>query len=178
MNRILVAGLIAGGFAGLWGCLMCAGSIDVSMNVGMAIGYLTMLIGLTTIFLAIKRRRDVDQGGVIRFWPALGLGLAISVIAGLVYALMFEATLATFGFDRFVERMMVMSQEGGASAQEIADMRAFFSGSYANPFVRIPISMAEMLPVGVLVSLVSAALLRNPRFMAAPASRDEPAANA
>ena len=169
MRNIFIAGLIAGGFAGIWGCLMCIGGIEVSMNVGMAIGYLTMLIGLTAVFLAVKRRRDVDQGGVIRFWPALGMGLAISLIAGLVYALMFEATLAMFGFDKFVERMVVMSQEGGATAQELAEMRAFFSGSYANPVVRVLISMAEMLPVGLLVSLVSAGLLCNPRFMPARA---------
>lgn len=167
MRNTLIAGLIAGGFAGIWGCLMCIGGIEVSMNLGMTIGYLTMLIGLGMVFLAIKRRRDVDQGGVIRFWPAFGLGLAISLIAGLVYALMFEATLAIFGFNKFVERMMAMSQEGGASAQEIADMRAFFSGPYANPLIRVPITLSEMLPVGVLVSLVSAALLRNPRFMPA-----------
>jgi hypothetical protein len=167
MRNIVIAGLIAGGFAGIWGCLMCIGGIQVSMSVGMAIGYLTMLIGLSMVFLAVKRRRDVDQGGVIRFWPALGLGLAISLIAGLVYALMFEATLAMFGFDKFVERMMVMSQEGGATAQEIAEMRAFFDTSYANPVVRVLISIAEMLPVGVLVSLVSAGLLCNPRFMPA-----------
>ena len=87
MKSIVIAGPIAGGFAGLWGCLMCTGGIDVPMNTGMAIGYLTMLIGLSTVFLAVKRRRDADQGGVIRFWPALGLGLAISVVAALVYAL-------------------------------------------------------------------------------------------
>ncbi|HEX8303229.1 DUF4199 domain-containing protein [Sphingomonas sp.] len=168
MKKILIPGLIAGGFAGIWGCLMCIGGIEVSMSLGMTIGYLTMLIGLTAVFLAIKRRRDVDQGGVIRFWPAFGLGLAISLVAGIVYALMFEATLAMFGFDAFVERMLVMSKEGGATPKEIAEMREFFSGSYANPLVRILISIAEMLPVGVLVSLISAALLRNPRFMPAP----------
>jgi hypothetical protein len=36
---------------------------------GMAIGYTTMLIALSAVFVAIKRRWDV-QGGVMRFWPA------------------------------------------------------------------------------------------------------------
>ncbi|HEU5397909.1 MAG TPA: DUF4199 domain-containing protein, partial [Gammaproteobacteria bacterium] len=45
---------------------------------GYAVGYLTMLVGLSTIFIAIKKHRDTDLGGVIRFWPALGLGLGIS----------------------------------------------------------------------------------------------------
>lgn len=170
MKSILIAGLVAGGFAGLWGCLMCVGGIDVSMNAGMAIGYLTMLIGLTTVFLAVKRRRDVDGGGVIRFWPAFGLGLAISLVAAIVYALAWEATLAMIGFDAFADRMMAMMQDGGSSPQELAEMRAFFDTSYRNPVTRVMVSISEMLPVGVLVSLVSAALLRNPRFVPARAA--------
>ncbi len=53
--------------------------ITVAMNghtlkYGVVLGYLTMLIALSLVFVAIKRRRDVDLGGVIRFWPAFGLG--------------------------------------------------------------------------------------------------------
>ena len=174
MRTILIAGAIAGGFAGLWSCLMCAGGIQVSMNTGMAIGYLTMLIGLSTVFLAVKRRRDVDQGGVIRFWPALALGLAISVVAGIVYALAWEASLAMIGYDAFAERMIAMMSEG-ASAKDIAETRDFFTTSYCDPLTRFPMTVSELLPVGVLVSLVSAALLRNPRFLPARRAVRRPA---
>ncbi len=177
MKTILIPGLIAGVFAGVWGCLMCLGAVEVSMNSGMAIGYLTMLIGLTTVFLAVKRRRDADQGGVIRFWPAFGLGIAISLIAGLVYALMWEASLATIGYDAFAQRMIGWMRQSGSSAQDLADTRDFFATSYRNPLIRIPVTIAEIAPVGVLVSLISAALLRNPRFMPAQAPREEPTAN-
>ena len=169
-KTILVSGLIAGVFAGLWGCVMAVGGIQVSMNAGMAIGYLTMLIGLSAVFLAVKRRRDVDGGGVIRFWPALGLGLAISLVAALAYALMWEVSLSIIGFDGFVAHMVAMMRDGGSSAAEIAEMREFFATSYRNPAMRIPVSMSEILPVGILVSLVAAALLRNPRFMPARAA--------
>ena len=173
MKTILLPGLIAGAFAGIWGCLMCLGAVDVSMNAGMAIGYLTMLIGLTTVFLAVKRRRDVDQGGVIRFWPAFGLGIAISVIAGVVYALMWEISLAVIGYDAFAQRMIGWMQESGGSAKDLADTRDFFATSYRNPLVRIPMTIAEIAPIGVLVSLISAGLLRNPRFMPAHAPGEE-----
>ncbi|NML06843.1 DUF4199 domain-containing protein [Sphingomonas sp. G-3-2-10] len=173
MKTILISGLIAGGFAAIWGCLMCVGAVEVSMNLGMAIGYLTMLIGLSIVFFAIKRRRDVDQGGVIRFLPALGLGLAISVVAAIVYALMWEFTLSIIGIDAFGQKMVEMMQEGGATAKEVAEMRDFFTTSYANPLFRFFITLTEIGPVGLLVSLVSAALLRNPRFM--PARTAEPA---
>lgn len=38
---------------------------------------------------------------------------------------------------------------------------------YANPLFRLPMVFAEIFPVGVLVSLISAALLRNRRFLPA-----------
>jgi hypothetical protein len=44
-----------------------------------------------------------------------------------------------------------------------------FEAQYANPLWRPPMTFTEILPVGVLVSLVSAALLRNDRFV--PAQR-------
>ena len=47
-----------------------------------------------------------------------------------------------------------------------ATAHARFS-EYANPLYRMPMTFAEIFPVGVLVSLVSAALPRNSRFLAA-----------
>jgi hypothetical protein len=141
----------------------------------MAIGYLTMLIAFTTIFLAIKRKRDVEHGGVIRFWPALGLGLGISVVASIFYVLFWEAALATTGMDfmgAYTETLIEEQKAKGASAEAIsalaAEMKAF-SVDYANPLYRMPLTFTEIFPIGVLVSLVSAGLLRNSRFL--PAQR-------
>ena len=38
-------------------------------------GYLTMLVALSMIFIGIKRYRDHELGGVIRFLPAFAMGL-------------------------------------------------------------------------------------------------------
>jgi hypothetical protein len=40
---------------------------------------------------------------------------------------------------------------------------------YRDPLFRIPITFIEIFPVGLLVALVSAALLRNPKLMPARA---------
>jgi hypothetical protein len=140
---------------------------------GQLFGYTTMLIALSTVFVAIKRQRDVDGGGVIRFWPAFGLGLAISAVAGLIYAVAWEIALAMTGGDfigAYAEYLVAEERSKGASpttlARLTADMNAFRE-SYANPLVRIPLTFVELFPVGLLVSLVSAALLRNPRFLPA-----------
>ena len=40
---------------------------------GIVIGYLTMLVALTAVFLGVKQYRDKFKGGVIRFLPAFGV---------------------------------------------------------------------------------------------------------
>jgi hypothetical protein len=47
-----------------------------------------------------------------------------------------------------------------------AEMRQM-AEMYANPLIRMPMTFAEIFPVGLVVALVSAALLRNPRLLPA-----------
>jgi uncharacterized membrane protein YhaH (DUF805 family) len=63
------------------------------------IGYATMIVALSLVFVAVKRRRDIDLGGTIRFLPALGMGLAISLVAGVIYVLGWEVALLVSDFD-------------------------------------------------------------------------------
>ncbi|HEY4146919.1 DUF4199 domain-containing protein [Pinirhizobacter sp.] len=174
LRYILIYGLIAGIVVGVpLSVLTLSMSGQAMMHYGMLVGYLMMLIALSAVFLAIKRRRDVDLGGVIRFWPALGLGLGISFVAGVVYVFAWEVScaIAHVDFAASYARAMVAQQEargvsGAALAQFKAEMEQF-KVQYANPFYRWPMTFAEIFPVGVIVSLVSAGLLRNTRFMPA-----------
>jgi hypothetical protein len=144
---------------------------------GAAIGYTIMLIALSTIFLAIKPQRDVQGGGVIRFWPAFLLGTGISAVAGLFYVIAWEAALAWTGADfigAYSKHLLAREAAAGASAEKLAGLKGemdAFARSYANPLFRMPLTFIELFPIGVLVSLVSAALLRKPGFM--PARRDQ-----
>jgi hypothetical protein len=131
-----------------------------------------MLLALTAVFLGIKHYRDKALGGVIRFVPALGVGLGISAVASLFWVVGWEITLAT-GFDfagAYSESVLEAARAEGASAAELeqvaADSEAFLR-MYRNPLVRVPITFVEMFPIGVLISLIAAALLRNSRFLPA-----------
>lgn len=172
-KKILAYGVIAGLLAGVSLSVLTismAGKPPLSHS--MAIGYLTMLVALTAVFAGVKRYRDQDLGGVIGFWPAFGMGLGISVIAGLFYVASWEASVAITQMDfasdyaKFViEDRKAHGMSGEALAKFSAEMEQF-KVQYANPLFRLPMVFAEIFPVGVLVSLVSAALLRNRRFLA------------
>jgi hypothetical protein len=136
-------------------------------------GYSVMLVAMSFVFVGVKRYRDVEGGGVIRFWRALGLGLLIALIAGIAYALLWEVYLAATHyrfFDDYIAKAMSDARASGKSAAAIAKMTTEFESMrtmYANPLFRLPMTFMEVAPVGVLVALVSAILLRNPRLLPA-----------
>lgn len=142
---------------------------------GMLVGYLTMIVGLTAVFFGIKHYRDRVLGGVIRFGPALLVGLGISAVASLVYVIAWEISLAygTFDFVEWYAKSMVESvRERGGTQPEVQKAIAdaeWYREMYANPLLRMSITFVEMFPVGVLVSLISAAVLRNSRVLPARA---------
>lgn len=171
---ILTHGLIAGLIVGVPMLIASVVFDDYPpVAVSVAIGYATMLVALSTVFLGIKRHRDTAGGGVITFWPALGMGLAISAIAGVIYVAAWELTQALSGYPFVADYTRILvaeKQAAGASAAEIATLRAqmqAYAVQYADPLYRLPVTFIEIFPVGVLVSVISAALLRNPRFLPA-----------
>jgi hypothetical protein len=172
LNRILIYGTIAGLIVGAMAFATAFTWDGAPSPLHMAVGYATMLIALSAVFMGVKRHRDEVGGGVIRFWSGFWLGLGISAVASLFYVLAWEAALAVTDTDFmgiYAAQMIEQKRAAGVSAAELAryaaEMRDF-ARQYANPLYRMPITFTEIFPVGVLVSLVSAALLRNPRFLA------------
>lgn len=171
LRKILGWGLLAGLIVGI-----PMSTMATSMTIGlpsMVIGYLIMLVAFSTVFLAVKRHRDDELGGVIRFWPAFAIGLAISFVASLIYVLAWEFTLAATQMDFagkyaavLIEQQKAQGTSGEALAKYVADLERF-KADYANPLYRLPMTFTEIFPVGLLVSLLSAALLRNSRFLPA-----------
>ena len=177
MFRIM---LVYGAIAGV--TIIAAMSAGVYLNggsfseSGQLQGYMTMIVVFSLIFVGIKRYRDQTLGGIIKFWPALKLGLGIAVVASLFYALSWEVFLAVSGIDfagQYLESLRASFEADGltgealeAKMKPVEDMMAM----YGNPLYRFPMTfLLEPLPVAMVVALVSAALLRNPKVLPAKA---------
>jgi hypothetical protein len=174
LKRILIYGAIAGLIVGVpLFTMSVAMTGHPPLPYSMVLGYSIMLIALSTVFVAIKRHRDADLGGVIGFWRAFGLGLAISVIAGVFYVVAWESALAVTHMDfaaGYAKAVIAQQQAKGISGEALARLTAemeHFKIQYANPLYRLSMTFAEIFPVGFLVSLISAGLLRNRRFLPA-----------
>ena len=139
-------------------------------------GYLVQLVGLSFVFVGVKRYRDVERGGVVSFWRALGVGLAIVFFAALAYALVWEIYLALTNYSFAGEYLAAAQRKLEAAhtppaeiTRQMVEMRAMFE-SYSNPLFRVPMTMMEMfipVPVGLIVPILSAALLRFPKVLPA-----------
>lgn len=140
-------------------------------------GYLIMLSALSFIFVGVKRFRDIERGGVIGFGGALGVGIAIAAVAGLAYVLVWEVYLATTDYafmDQYIAGIRKTKQAAGLTGEALAQAMAPMEEmriQYRNPLYRLPITFLEIAPVGAVVALIAAALLRNPRFLPARVDR-------
>jgi hypothetical protein len=180
MNRtsriVLIYGVVAGLVVAVpMVATMLTLTAETAPDNGALYGYLTMIVALTAVFLGVKHYRDKVLGGVVRFVPALLVGLAISAVASVIYAIGWEISLALTGFDfpaAYLREMVEGARASGASAadvERITQQAEGFARLYANPIYRLAITFVEMFPVGAVIALISAALLRNSRFLAARA---------
>ena len=142
-------------------------------TMGMVADYLSMLVATSFVFVGVKRYRDTELGGVIRFWPAFWLGLGIASVAAIAYVFSWEVYMwkTDYAFmNEYIAGYLKDLEASGASAAEIAKQSAEmqkFARQYEQPLFRMLITLSEFAPIGLLVPLVSAALLRKSSFMPA-----------
>ncbi|MBO9499923.1 MAG: DUF4199 domain-containing protein [Novosphingobium sp.] len=136
-------------------------------------GYLAMLASLTFLFVGVKRYRDIECGGTIKFLPALGMGLAIALVATLAYATVWEIYLAVSGtnfIEDYIASVTAKLHAKGASPAEMAKHQQEFEwmrAVYRDPVQRFAMTCMEILPVSIIVAVVSAVALRFPKFLPA-----------
>jgi hypothetical protein len=133
---------------------------------GMIVGYTSMVIALSVIFFGIKTYRDQYQSGTITFGQGFKLGILIALLAGVIYALTWEVyynVAAPDFMQQYTEHYLKKMKEEGASQAEIQSMQTEmdnFSELYKNPVVRFGYTLMEILPVGLVITLISAGILR------------------
>ncbi len=166
MKRIiLVYGLIAGTIVGsmFFITMPLYEKGILTMENGELVGYSTMIVALSLIFFGIKSYRDNHLAGSITFGSALKVGLLITLIASLIYAITWEViynTMTDFVTemgDKYFEKL----RAEGTTQAKIDEYKAI----YENPFIRFAMTLMEIAPVGILISLLSAGLLRMRGFL-------------
>jgi hypothetical protein len=179
MKRIVIIyGLIAGAVVSAFmSTTMLLAANDEKVHTGvssMVVGYLGMLISFALIFVAIKSYRDKQNNGIISFGKALGMGLLISLIASTLYVITWAIVYQNFLPDYMDKYCAAMIEEAkaslsGSALQAEIDEINKAKEMYATPLGFTLFTYAEILPVGILVSLIAALVLKRKKLKVAVA---------
>lgn len=130
------------------------------------LGYAGMIAAFSFIFVGIKNYRDKYNGGLITFGKALKTGLLITCVASTMYVVVWLVDYYFFVpefIDKYTHHVLHEAKKDGASAielQEKAAQMADFKEMYQNPLFIIIQTFMEVFPVGLIISLLSALLLK------------------
>jgi hypothetical protein len=165
-KTVLTFGIIAG----VTISILMGGSLLVANKIGsghsMVLGYTMMVASFLLIYFGIRSYRDNELAGQISFGRAFTCGLLITLITCVFYVAMWEIVYFNFiphFMDSYWAAQIQQVHAAGLDAATTAAKVAAIQHQqqlYQNPLVNMAYTFMEPLPVGLLITLISAAILR------------------
>jgi hypothetical protein len=169
-KNIIICGLIAGIVVSVLMLLsvntMSHREGGFNYNTSLLIGYASMLLAFSLVFVGIRNYRDKYSAGVISFGKAFQIGIIIVLIASTIYVI---AWLIDYYFfipdfmEKYSTHMLDELKASGASQTEIDQQSKEMAGMVTmlkNPFYNAMMTYVEILPVGLVVTLISSFILK------------------
>lgn len=158
----VIAGLILSGLM-----VLSTGVADrVGFGSAEVLGYTSMVAAFLMVFFGVKSYRDRVGQGEISFGKAFGMSVAMVGLASIFYVatwnVLYTAVWPDFG-KQYAEHVIEQARADGATDAELARKRhemAVFQQRYQNPVFRSAMTFLEPLPVGLVMSLFTAGVLR------------------
>ena len=165
-KTVLTFGIIAG----LIISLLMDSSLLLASRIGsvhsMVIGYTIMVASFLLVYFGIRSYRDNNLAGQISFGRAFACGILITLITTVFYVVSWEILYFNFMphfMDSYFAAQVHQVQSAGLDPATTAAKVAAIQHSqqlYQNPFVNMAYTFIEPLPVGLIITLISAAILR------------------
>lgn len=129
-------------------------------EVSMMIGFAGMLLAFFFIVKGIKQQREANNG-IISFGKAFLTGFWITLIISTIYVLVWLIILYNF-FPNFAEHYtdMAIAKASPDEVAKVTEEMNSFKEMYKNPIWVILFTYMEILPLGIVFSLVSALILK------------------
>jgi len=167
-RTVLVFGLISGAISSALMVAMVPFIDVIGFDKGMFVGYTCMLLAFLLVFFGVRSYRDNVGDGQITFLRAFGVGSLITLISCICYVITWEIVYFNFLPDFFTKytNYLVENMRASGATQAMIDakLQEIKSINYNNPIINSLITFTEPLPVGFIVTLVSALILkRKPR---------------
>jgi len=168
MKRIVITfGLISGAISSamMFLTLPFINNGKVNFENGEVIGYTAIFLSFLLVFFGIRSYRE-NNGGTITFGRAFAVGLLITLISCVFYVASWEVIYFKFMpdfADKFSSAAIAKMRAKGASDAAIAAKKKEMAGMkamYDNPLTNAAVTFLEPFPMGLVVTLVSAGILR------------------
>jgi predicted GNAT family acetyltransferase len=165
-KTVVTFGLMGAGLMALMMFATIPFAEQIGFDKGIIIGYTTMVLAFMFVFFGIRSYRENVGNGQIGFGRAFAVGLLIMLIICASYVIAWEImyyTLMPDFIDRYATYVGEKARAAGATQQaveaQIQEMKSY-KPLLDNPFTNAAITLTEPLPVGLVMTLISAALLR------------------
>lgn len=132
----------------------------------MVVGYTIMVASFLLVYFGIRSYRDNLLAGHISFGRAFACGILITLITTVCYVATWEILYFNFMphfMDSYFAAQIGRVQSSGRDPATIAAQVSAIQHSqqlYQNPLVNMAYTFMEPLPVGLVITLISAAVLR------------------
>lgn len=129
------------------------------------VGYAGIVLSALLIFFGVRSYRETVGNGNISFGRAFAVGILIALISAACYVAAWEVVyfrspeIADHIFDKQVEDLKAAGAPQATIDQTEREVEEF-KKLYANPFVNAAFTFIEPFPVGLLMALISAGILR------------------
>ena len=165
-KTVLTFGLISGAIS----ALMMLATLPFMHKIGngkaLILGYTTIVLSALLIYFGVRSYRENVSGGRLSFGRGVAIGILIALISSACYVATWE--ILSFKFmpdfaDKYAAQMIERAKASGASQQQIdqkTQEAKRFKEMYKNPTYNVAMTFLEPFPIGLAVTLLSAAILR------------------
>ena len=168
-KTVLTFGLLAGALLSAMMLVTIPFADRIGYEKGQLIGYTTIVLAFLFVFFGVRSYRENVQSGWLSFGRGFAVGALITIIASICYVATWQVIYyrVTPDFtEKYAAYVIEKERAAGASEQAIAEKTEKMEKMkklYANPVINAAVTFLEPLPIGLLISLVSSAILRRKR---------------
>ena len=138
----------------------------IGFDKGVIVGYTSMILAFMLVFFGIRSYRENVSDGHITFGRAFAVGILITLITCACYVVAWEIIYFKFMpdfADKYASYVIAKARAAGASQQvidgQLQQMKSL-KAMLDNPLINAAMTFTEPFPVGLIVTLISAAILR------------------
>jgi hypothetical protein len=165
-KTILTFGLISGALSSLMMVATVPFEDKIGFDRGEYFGYTAIVLSFLLVFFGIRSYRDKVGNGRITFTKGFVVGISITLISCVFYVVTWEVLYFTVlhdFMDKYGAYLVEKLRASGASAAAIqAQLQQVkkYKELYENPLSNAAMTFLEPFPVGLVITLISAAVLR------------------